>query len=113
MLLGGLGGAAVWQWRAAVTAKATAERLNVQLSGTLDNQKQLADQLKRLADERATRARSAETARDSLIATINELVQDVDRDPNQALSAAELKQKLNAIIEKTRIEFEPFALIGD
>ena len=55
VLLGGLGGAAVWQWRAAVTAKATAERLNVQLSGTLDNQKQLADQLKRLADERATR----------------------------------------------------------
>jgi tRNA A-37 threonylcarbamoyl transferase component Bud32 len=113
VLLGGLGGAAVWQWRAAVTAKATAERRNVQLSGTLDNQKQLADQLKRLADERATQAKSAETARDNLIATINELVQDVNRDPNQALSAAVLKQKLNAIIEKTKIEFEPFAMIGD
>jgi hypothetical protein len=113
VLLGGLGGAAVWQWRAAVTAQATAERLNVQLSGALDNQKQLADQLKRLADERATRAKSAETARDNLIATITELVQDVNQDPNLALSAAVLNQKLNAIIAKTKIEFEPLAMIGD
>jgi tRNA A-37 threonylcarbamoyl transferase component Bud32 len=111
-LFGGLGGVAVWQWRAAVTSKATAERLNVQLSGTLGNQKQLADQLKQLADERASRAQSAETARDNLIATINELIQDVNRDQNQTLSAAVLKQKLNAIIEKTKIEFEPLA-IGD
>ena len=49
---GRLWGAAAWQWRTAVTAKATAEQLNVQLHRALDEQKQLADQLKQLADEK-------------------------------------------------------------
>jgi hypothetical protein len=74
----------------------------------------LADQLKRLADKKATLARSAETARDNLIATINELVTEISSDPNHALSAAVLQQKLSAIAKKTKIEFEPFiAMLGD
>jgi len=52
------------------TAKATAERLTSSSVVPSNNQKQLADQLKRLADDRATQAKSAETARDNLIATI-------------------------------------------
>ena len=111
----GLGGAAVWQWRAAArardvaaTAKEATGRLNVQLRRALDEQKQLADQLKKLANKQTTLAERAETSRDSLVAMISDLINQIDSDPNQALSAAVLKQKLNEIIEKTKIEFEPF-----
>ncbi len=116
-LLGGLGGLAVWQGRAAATAKARAERLNVELSDALDKQRQLADQLKQIVDEKTTLANSAGTARDNLVAMINDLVQEVNRDPIQALSAAVLEQKLNAISEKTKIEFKEieklFQMIGN
>jgi eukaryotic-like serine/threonine-protein kinase len=138
VLLSGLGGAAVWQWRAAArardgevtaraaaerardgeaTARATAERLNVQLSGALDKQKQFADRLKKLADEKIALAKSAGTARDELIAMIDDLVLQASRDPNGSLSYPVLAEKLSAISEKTKIEFkslvQDFASIGD
>ena len=66
LLLGGLGGAAVWQWRAAArardvaaTAKEATGRLNVQLRRALDQQKQLVDQLKQVANEKTTLAECA------------------------------------------------------
>ena len=138
LLLGGLGGASVWQWRAAArardvaaiareaaekardgeaTAKEDTERLNVQLRRALDEQKQLAGQLKKLANEKATLAERAGTSRDSLVAMINDLVDQVASDPNRALSQAVLTRKLNEVSEKTKIEFgrviEPLTLIGD
>ena len=101
-MFGGLGGAAVWQWRAAArvrdvaaTAKEATERLNVQLRRALDEQKQLAGQLKKLANEKATLAERAGTARDSLVAMINDLINQVASDPNRALSEAVLTRKLN------------------
>jgi hypothetical protein len=90
-------------------ARATAERLNVQLNGALDRLKQLADEKTRLAS-------GAEKARDDLIAMINDLVQQVDLHPNQALSSAVLEQKLKAIREKTKSEFDRISgveMVGD
>ena len=137
LLLGGLGGAAVWQWRAAArardlaatareaaekardgeaTAKVGTERLNVQLRRALDEQKQLADKLKQLADEKATLAERAGTARDSLVEMINDLSDQVNSDPNRALSQAVLTRKLNEVSEKTKIQFGRLidgALLGD
>jgi hypothetical protein len=116
LLLGGLGGASVWQWRAAATAKATTERLNVQLGRALDEQKHLADQLKRLANEKATLAERAGRSRDSLVAMINELINEVAVDPNRALSEAVLTRKLHEVSEKTKIEFDRIGelpMIGD
>jgi tRNA A-37 threonylcarbamoyl transferase component Bud32 len=138
LLLGGLGGAAVWQWRAAArardvaatakdaaerardgeaTAKEATEQLNVQLRRALDEQKQLADQLKRLAKEKTTLAEHAGTSRDRLVAMINDLVTEVNSDPNGTLSQAVLTRKLNEVSEKTKIEFkrvvEMFGMIGD
>ncbi len=124
MLLGGLGGAAIWQWRAAArardvaaTAREATERLNGQLSRALDEQKQLADRLKQLANEKSTLAERAGTSRDSLVAMINDLIKQVDSDPNHALSQDVLTHKLNEVSEKTKIEFErvlnDLDLIGD
>ena len=121
LLFGGLGGAAVWQWRAAArardvaaTAKEATERLNVQLRRALDEQKQLADQLKQLANEKTTLAERAGKSRDSLVAMINDLVIEVALDPNRALSQAVLTRKLNEVSEKTKIEFDrAFAMTGD
>ena len=138
VLLGGLGGAAVWQWRAAArardvaaTAKVAAEkardseamakeatgRLDVQLRRALDEQKQLVDQLKQVANEKTTLAERAGTSRDSLVAMINELINQVASDPNRSLSQAVLTRKLNQVSEKTKIEFdrvvEMIEMIGD
>jgi hypothetical protein len=121
LLLGGLGGAAVWQWRAAArardvaaTAKEATGRLNVQLRRTLDEQKQLVDQLKQLANEKTTLAERAGTARDSLVAMIDDLINQVASDPNRSLSEAVLTRKLNELSEKTKIEFNRvFVMIGD
>ncbi len=138
VLVGGLGGAAVWQWRAAArardvaaTAKVTAEkardseamakeatgRLNVQLGRALDEQKQLVDQLKQLANAKTALAERAGTSRDSLVAMINELINQVASDPNRSLSQAVLTRKLNEVSEKTKIEFdrvvEMIEMIGD
>ncbi len=121
LLFGGLGGAAVWQWRAAArardvaaTAKEATGRLNVQLRRALDEQKQLVDQLKQLSNEKTTVAERAETARDSLVAMINDLINQVASDPNRSLSEAVLTRKLSELSEKTKIEFDRvFAMIGD
>jgi serine/threonine-protein kinase len=118
LLLSGLGGTAVWQWRAAVTATATAERLNVQLRHALDEQKQLADRLKQLADEKTALAERAGAARDSLVAMINDLVSQVNSNLTGTLSQDELTRKLNEVSEKTKIEFKRIAdstmtLLGD
>ena len=119
--MGGLGGAAVWQWRTATrardvaaTAKEAAERLNVQLRRALNGQKQLADQLKQLANEKTTLAERAGKSRDTLVAMINDLVIEVNLDRNRTLSQAALTQKLNEVSEKTKIEFDrAFAMTGD
>jgi tRNA A-37 threonylcarbamoyl transferase component Bud32 len=121
LLFGGLGGAAVWQWRAAArardvaaTAKEATGRLNVQLRRALDEQKQLADQLKQLANEKTTLAERAGTARDSLVAMINDIINEVTLDPNRSLSEAVLTRKLNELSEKTKIEFDRvFDMLGD
>ncbi len=124
LLLGGLGGAAIWQWRAAArardvaaTAKEATERLNGQLRRALDEQEQLAAQLKKLAKEKTTLAERAGTSRDSLVAMINDLIKQVDSDPNHALSQDVLTLKLNEVSEKTKIEFERVfndrTLLGD
>jgi tRNA A-37 threonylcarbamoyl transferase component Bud32 len=121
LLFGGLGGAAVWQWRAAArardvaaTAKEATGRLNVQLRRAFDEQKQLVDQFKQLANEKTTLAERAGTARDSLVAMINDLINQVASDPNRSLSEAVLTRKLNELSEKTKIEFDRvFVMIGD
>ncbi len=99
------------------TAKEDTERLNVQLRRALDEQKQLAGQLKKLANEKAALAERAGTSRDSLVAMINDLVDQVASDPNHALSQAVMTRKLNEVSEKTKIEFgrviEPLTLMGD
>ncbi len=121
LLFGGLGGAAVWQWRAATrardvaaTAKEATGRLNVQLRRALDEQKQLVDQLTQLSNQKTAMAERAGTARDSLVAMINDLINQVASDPNRTLSEEVLTRKLNELSEKTKIEFDRvFAMIGD
>ncbi len=113
LLFGGLGGAAAWQWRTAArardvaaTAREATGRLNVQLRRALDEQKRLVDRLEQLANEKTTLAERAGTARDSLVAMINDLVNQVASDPNRSLSEAVLTRKLNELSEKTKIEFD-------
>ena len=124
LLLGGLGGAAIWQWRAAArardvaaTAREATERLNGQLRHALDEQEQLADQLKQHAREKTILAERAGTSRDSLVSMINDLIKQVDSDPNHALSQDVLTRKLNEVSEKTKIEFDRVfndqTLLGD
>jgi hypothetical protein len=121
LLFGGLGGAAVWQWRAAArardvaaTAKEATGRLNVQLRLALEEQKQLVEQLKQLSNEKTTLAERAGSARDSLVATINDLINEVTLDPNRSLSEVVLTGKLAELSEKTKIEFDRvFDMLGD
>jgi hypothetical protein len=45
---------------------------------------------------------------------INDLINEVDSNPNLALTQALLRQKLKEVIEKTKLEFDQiFQMIGD
>ncbi len=92
----------------------TETRCAASLRRALDEQKQLVDQLKKLANEKASLAERAGTARDSLVAMINDVINQVALDPDRSLSEAELTRKLVELSEKTKIEFDRvFVMIGD
>jgi tRNA A-37 threonylcarbamoyl transferase component Bud32 len=97
--LGVMGGAALLEWRAAARATATTARLYFQQ--------------KQLADEQSKLARNLGTARDSLVAMVNDLVTLVNQDPQRALPAEVLNHHLAAIREKTNVEFKAIEAQND